>query len=137
MTDRAVADALTDDPWVDAYIAENRRLLADSHAHVVAWARARAIQYAPGVNAAFFLWVDLGTAYRRGTGRPVADRDIDDVVNDALLRNRVFLASGVKFGSEKPGWFRIVFSQERSYLDEGLKRIVAALHDPGARTSRL
>jgi len=55
------------------------------------------------------------------------DDDIDQIVNDALLSEKIFLASGVGFGSEKPGWFRIVFSQKEEYLREGLRRIERAL----------
>ena len=45
----------------------------------------------------------------------------------ALVREKVFLASGKVFGSEKPGWFRIVFSHQKELLEEGLRRIVRAL----------
>ena len=56
-----------------------------------------------------------------------ADGNIDAVVNDALLQQKVFLASGVQFGSEKPGWFRIVFSQKEKILRLGLSRVEEAL----------
>jgi aspartate/methionine/tyrosine aminotransferase len=48
-------------------------------------------------------------------------------INDALLEKKVFLATGTSFGSEQPGWFRIVFSQKRDILEEGLRRIEKAL----------
>ena len=44
-----------------------------------------------------------------------------------LLRKKVFLASGALFGSERVGWFRIVFSQHREYLIEALRRMTDAL----------
>jgi bifunctional pyridoxal-dependent enzyme with beta-cystathionase and maltose regulon repressor activities len=46
---------------------------------------------------------------------------------DKLIERRVFLASGKAFGSEKPGWFRIVFSHPDEYLDLGLQRVMEAL----------
>ena len=52
---------------------------------------------------------------------------IDDIVMDALLDHRLFLADGRRFGSEQPGWFRIVFSHPRAYLEEGLRRLLTAL----------
>ncbi|TWU72028.1 hypothetical protein ED733_001000 [Metarhizium rileyi] len=127
MSDHVVANVLEDDGWIDAYLGENRGKLAESHAHVVRWARGHDIEYVPGVNAAFFLWVNLGRAYR--TRHADVEGDIDGVVNEALLRHKVFLASGVQFGSERPGWFRIVFTQRRDHLDEGLRRIVAAVDE--------
>ena len=39
----------------------------------------------------------------------------------------MFLAPGFRFGAEQPGWFRIVFTVDQKYLDEGLSRIMAAL----------
>lgn len=127
ISDHVVANILEDDAWIDGYILQNRTKLAESYEHVVQWARSNAIEYAAGVNAAFFLWVDLGSAYRE---RHTDDgRGIDQAVNDALLRQRVFLASGLQFGSERPGWFRIVFTQRRDHLDEGLRRIIAAMNE--------
>lgn len=120
---------LNDDEWVDKYIEENRSALQSNFEHVAKWAKGHGFEYAPGVNAAFFLWLNLGAAYRES--HPELEEnggvDIDQLVMDALLGERVFLASGAQFGSESPGWFRIVFSQKRDYLDEGLQRIVAAI----------
>ena len=48
-------------------------------------------------------------------------------ITKAWLEKKVFLASGADFGSDKPGWFRIVFAHEDHYLQEGLTRITAAL----------
>lgn len=52
---------------------------------------------------------------------------LDAEIQEALLAEKVFLASGTAFGSEKPGWFRVVFSQEDDILSEGLRRIERAL----------
>lgn len=129
MSDSAMANVFDDETWMDGYIEQTRQKLADSFEHVVQWARGQGIEYAPGVNAAFFLWVNLGAAYRKTHTLGLEDgNNIDQVVNDALLQQKVFLASGVQFGSEEPGWFRIVFSQRRDHLDEGLKRIVTAIN---------
>ena len=55
---------------------------------------------------------------------------LEAIINKALLDAKVFLAPGATFGSEKPGWFRIVFSQSRENLREGFRRIeeVLGLH---------
>lgn len=140
LTDHAAANFLDDEAWVDMYVKENRQQLAENYKYVTSWAKKNDIEYAPGVNAAFFLWVNLGKAY--GASHQTTESDLDQDSMAALLRERVFLASGVQFGSEKPGWFRIVFSQKREYLDMGLQRIVAAIGRSGdgkpvAQTSKL
>ncbi|KAK2015642.1 PLP-dependent transferase [Colletotrichum eremochloae] len=86
------------------------------------------IDYAQGANAAFFLWVNLGKAYReRHPQREI--QDLSAEVMHALLARKVFLASGNQFGSEQPGWFRIVFSNKTELLLEGLERITAVINN--------
>ncbi|KND90080.1 1-aminocyclopropane-1-carboxylate synthase-like protein 1 [Tolypocladium ophioglossoides CBS 100239] len=126
LSDLVAAAILEDDAWVEAYIRENQRRLAEHHAKVVAWAREHAVEHAPGANAGFFVWVNLGAVYRRHhPDEEVAD--IDAVVMASLLEHRIFLADGVRFGAEQPGWFRIIFTLEAAYLEMGLQRIVAAI----------
>lgn len=127
LTDHVAENFLSDEPWVEEYLKQNRQALRDSYGHIVRWARRHEIEYAPGVNAAFFLWVNLGAIYQRRHG--IEDGKLDEVIMNSLLQNKVFLASGAQFGSEKPGWFRIVFTQKREYLDEGLNRVVTAIEN--------
>ncbi|KAI8657848.1 Aminotran-1-2 domain-containing protein [Fusarium keratoplasticum] len=126
ISDHVTINLLEDDAFVESYMAENRKKLAAQYERAVSWAKKNDITYAPGVNAAFFLWVDLGKAYR---ARHTVDdgKDITGLVMKKLLEKKVFLASGEAFGSEKPGWFRIVFSHPDEYLDMGLERVVEAL----------
>ena len=56
-----------------------------------------------------------------------ANEDLTKRVMNLLLQNKVFLASGANFGAERPGVFRMVFSQPKPYLEEALKRVVEAL----------
>lgn len=129
LAEYATTNILNDEVWADDYLASNRLALSDSYTYVTAWAKKHNIPYAPGANAGFFLWLNLGAAYVRH--HPEAkDADLGQVVMNALLKNRIFLAAGFRFGAEEPGWFRIVFSHERSYLDEGLRRIVRAIEGP-------
>ncbi|KAL7785508.1 pyridoxal phosphate-dependent transferase [Trichoderma ceciliae] len=126
ISDHATANILDDDVWVESYIAENKRKLAQQYQSVVSWTKENDIRYRPGVNAAFFLWVDLGSVYI-SVHPSVATSDLNKTISTALLKHKVFLASGTAFGSEEPGWFRIVFSHPEDYLCEGLKRVLAAL----------
>lgn len=126
ISDHITSNVLEDDAWVEWYMAENQKRLSKQYKKAVAWANKNGITYAPGANAAFFLWVDLGNAYRTKHKLP-ENEDITKAVSDALLAKKIFLASGTDFGAEKPGWFRIVFSHNDDYLDEGLRRVTAAL----------
>lgn len=126
ISDHVTINLLEDDAFVESYMAENRKKLATQYERAVSWAKKNNITYAPGVNAAFFLWVDLGKAYK--ARHTVEEKeDITALVMKELLEKKVFLASGEAFGSERPGWFRIVFSHPDEYLDMGLERVVEAL----------
>lgn len=130
LSENVTAGMLEDEAWHTTYLAKNTEKLAHNYRIVTSWAKKNAVPYMPGVNAGFFLWVDLGAVYRRR--RPeAATGDIAEVVMQALLGTKVFLASGATFGSEVPGWFRIVFSHEEGYLKEGLGRIIEAVGAPG------
>jgi aspartate/methionine/tyrosine aminotransferase len=126
ISQHVAANILDDDAWVESYIAENNRRLARQYESVVLWAKAKGIAYRPGVNAAFFLWVDLGSFYK-SLHPDFATGDLNREISTALLKHKVFLASGTAFGSEESGWFRIVFSHPEDYLREGLKRVLTAL----------
>lgn len=130
MSDHIAANILEDDTFTDRYIIENQRRLSEHHKIAADWARKNEIEYKPGVNAAFFLWVNLGRAYQRRHPNIKVDH-VDDHVMQLMLKQKVWLASGVQFGAEEPGWFRIVFSHLPRHLHEGLERIVVALDDPG------
>ena len=131
MSDHAAANILDDEAFTERYIKENQRKLSEHHKIAATWARENIIEYKPGVNAAFFVWVNLGEAYR--SRHP--DLKIGDVMQ-LMLKQKVWLASGVEIGAEEPGWFRIVFSHQPHHLHEGLRRIVLALRDPGDERTR-
>lgn len=124
LTDVATINLLSDKNWVDWYLAENQRLLSAGHETVAKWAMTQHIEYEIGSNAGFFLWVNLGKKYMEN------HKSIDDLnaaIMSALLEQGVFLADGARFGSKKPGWFRIVFAHDAEYVDQGLSRITQAL----------
>lgn len=127
ISDHITANVLEDDAFVDSYMSENKRLLSRQYERATTWAKKNEIDYAPGVNAAFFLWVDLGKAYRARHAVSESE-NVTAQISKKLKENKIFLASGEDFGSEKPGWFRIVFSHPDEYLDLGLQRTIEALN---------
>ncbi|KAF7714221.1 1-aminocyclopropane-1-carboxylate synthase-like protein [Penicillium ucsense] len=127
ITDHLVGNMLMDDAFTDEYVKENRKRLAESYAYAATFFKDNKIEYAPGVNAAFFLWVNLGRRYRELHADFSAEEVVNQKVMQNLLRERVFLSDGTLFGSEKDGWFRLVFTQPREYLDLALKKILKAL----------
>ena len=138
ISEHVVANMLEDDEWHDRYIAQNRVLLAEHYELVAKWAKKHGIPYAPGGNAGFFLWVDLGKKYRdHHGGKEVGS--VGDVVMKALMKHKVFLASGKAFGAQQDGWFRIAFSVNKDVLLEGLGRVTKAVEadDNDAPSSNL
>ncbi|CAG9982668.1 unnamed protein product [Clonostachys byssicola] len=128
VSDQLTTAFLEDQQWSDSYIAENRRRMSEQYVVVTAWAKKYGIPYTPGANAAFFLWLDLG-AYFRALHPQFCHMDIQSVITKALLDRKVYVASGKDYGSEKVGWYRIVFTYKLPYLTKGLDRIVSGLQN--------
>lgn len=141
LSDHIVCQILEDDEWTDWYIEENQKRLSENYALAIKFLHEHDIPYYAGSNAAFFIWTNLGSCsgggYLKQSNR-LEDLSIQDNGNEKsvditadimskLLERKVFLASGQAFGSERPGWFRIVFSQPREYLENGLGRIWEAV----------
>ncbi|PYH47051.1 putative aminotransferase [Aspergillus saccharolyticus JOP 1030-1] len=124
--DHLAARLLEDVEFTDKYIVANQAKLAQMYAYAARRLQDLGIEYAPGCNAAFFLWVNLGKRFvelhPEEAGGAVGDR-----VMQRLVQAKVFLASGALFGSERDGWFRIVFTHPIEYLELAFKRIDAAL----------
>ena len=84
-----------------------------------------------------FVWADLFqplraqinvTLQKEGMGGPGERmRTLESSLQDTLLKHKIFLALGADFGSDVPGWFRIVFTQGHECLNVALERINAAL----------
>ncbi|EFY85055.1 putative secondary metabolism biosynthetic enzyme [Metarhizium acridum] len=127
ITDHIVTQMIEDDGFVSAYLTENRRRLASMYAFATDFLRRHAIPFTPGVHAAFFLWVDLGQAYRNRHPDRASNQDVIEELKQALWAHKVYLAWGGNFDSESPGMFRIVFAHPRAYLEEALRRINQAL----------
>lgn len=140
LSDLATSRILSDDTFVENFARTNRLRLADNFKTTAKFLEGQNIPYEKGINAGFFAWVDLFAPIREqvyaaaglhgkepGIESEKALRSLEARLQETLLRHRIFLASGTAFGGDKPGWFRIVFAHEKSYLERGLDRVVEAL----------
>ncbi|KAB8274072.1 pyridoxal phosphate-dependent transferase [Aspergillus minisclerotigenes] len=129
ISDHLAAAILENVDWVDRYIESNRQKLSESFSFAVRFLRKQGISYTPGAYAAFFLWVDLGRAYCERHPEASTSRDLNTKISRRLIEEKVFIANGTIFGSEKEGLFRVVFSHPIGYLEEGLKRMMKAINN--------
>lgn len=97
------------------------------------------IPYKEGSNAGLFIWADLfgpirkqihtATTKQREAG--ISSNKIlwalEEKLYMTLLKHRIFLALGADFGGDVPGWFRIAFAHEKTYLQLGLDRVIEAV----------
>ncbi|OBS18848.1 hypothetical protein FPOA_10575 [Fusarium poae] len=66
----------------------------------------------------------------------VALKAMEEKMTKTLLKEKIFVTSGSDFGTDVSGWYRIVFAHERTYLLEGLERMVRAVKEFGHDSSR-
>ena len=139
--DCIVAQVLADTPYVDSYLVENTLRLEKAYTIVVDFLDAEKIPYISSGGAGFFLWINLRKAIEnRGfdfvgnapaalpTGNVLKQQsDINLDIVARLFQQKIYLASGDAFGSEQPGWFRIIFSHPEAIMLEGLTRLKRAI----------
>lgn len=128
MSDQISTSLLLDDAFTDKYIKMNRDKLSECHEFLTQLLVKHNIDYLRGCNAGFFIWINLGKKYLElhpnmdGQGT-----ELTDLIFQKLLDNKVYVAHGTAYGSETPGWFRVVFSHPLPWLEEAMARIVRAI----------
>ncbi|CAF9940925.1 hypothetical protein IMSHALPRED_002227 [Imshaugia aleurites] len=129
ISDQITSTLLEDTSYTETYIRTNQLRLADNYAFAASFLKQHHIPYSSKVNAAFFLWVDLKPLFSKVATeeeRKKQGKDLSGAIMQRLMAKKVFIANGEAFATEEPGWFRVVFSQPRAYVAEGLKRMVTA-----------
>lgn len=130
LTENAFLSILSDKDFVESYIKMNQQRLSDAYTFAVQLLNSHSIPHQPGVNAAFFLWVDLGKKYTERHPEVSHLKDphtITAVIYEKLMESKVFLVHGEAAGAEEPGWFRLVFTQPKHVVEEGIRRIAEAI----------
>ena len=134
ISDHITSTLLSDTTYTENYIRTNQLRLASNYAFATAFLNHHNISYSPNVNAAFFLWIDLKPIFSKiatEEERSKQGKDLSKAIMARLMKERVFIANGETFAGEEPGWFRVVFSQPRAYVEEGLRRMMRALDVQG------
>lgn len=130
LAENAVIEILNDASFLNSYINENQGQLSTAYTHACRLLKNHGIPYRNGVNAAFFLWVNLGRIYTENHPEALFESDesgVTKIIFEKLMERRIFLVHGEAAGSEEPGWFRLVFSQPAELVEEGIKRIADAI----------
>ncbi|KAF5554097.1 1-aminocyclopropane-1-carboxylate synthase [Fusarium phyllophilum] len=139
LADLATARVLADDAFIESYIKTNRLRLAENYKLTTKFLNSHQIPYKEASNAGLFVWADLfqplcaqidaalqsQKKYRDDLEK--GTRTLEARLQETLLNHKIFLALGADFGSDIPGWFRIVFAHEATYLNLGLERMMIAI----------
>ncbi|KAL0571360.1 hypothetical protein V5O48_010598 [Marasmius crinis-equi] len=127
LAENAAVELFSDEKFMEDYVRTNQERLSEAYRFAVERVKEHGIEYMTGANAAFFLWLNLGKAWKEKHPEAAEDLASTEVLFGRLMAEKVYLVRGDAAGAEEAGWFRLVFSQPREIVDEGIKRIVRAL----------
>ncbi|OBT68851.1 hypothetical protein VE03_02044 [Pseudogymnoascus sp. 23342-1-I1] len=111
---------LEDNNFVENTIKLSRTKLAENYELVTRMLDTAGITYWKGGRAGFFLWMDLSRFLPPADGGQT-DTEREKNLTDRLLEGGVFLNAGAEW-AERPGWFRLIFSDEKGKVEEGVRR---------------
>ena len=119
----AIGTAMLEDrEWCRSFITTSRQRIAEAYKFVTGRLRDMGVPYLRGGNAGFFVWIDL-SAYLPPERDGLLQQEREFALAQRFVDVGVFLHPGEEH-SLVPGWFRMVYTMERSIVDEGLKRSV-------------
>lgn len=141
VADCMVTQMLSDTQFVEHYLAENTSRLEKAHNLVSEFLKSEGIPYEPGGGAGFFLWINLrqaieqrdfqfhddGAILLQSGCMPRQQSKVNLDIVARLYKQKIYLASGDAFGSERSGWFRIIFAHPENIIREGLSRLKLAI----------
>lgn len=112
----AIADAILENrDWCRQFISDTRRKISDAYNFATKGLRERGVQYLPA-NAGFFVYINLSPFLTEG----VEDAEFD--LSQRLFDGGVFFHPKEEHG--EVGWYRMVYTQDRQTVAEGLRRYV-------------
>ena len=120
----AVAEMLEDEPWVDAFLAENAANLREAHAALTAILTEANVAVTPS-SAGMFVWVDLSKHLKAPTWEEEKRLWTACFEDD---ETRLLMTPGRDCRHGTPGCFRICFAAvKREALEVAARRLVAFL----------
>ncbi|KAF2008498.1 PLP-dependent transferase [Aaosphaeria arxii CBS 175.79] len=131
LAENAVVEVLSDGEFARAYVEENRRRIAEAYGVVGEVLGRYGLEWRRGVNAAFFVWVDLGRAWIEARGGGSRWEGLTEEICGRCLEEGVVVVGGDLAGAEEEGWVRVVFTRERGEVEEGVRRIARAVLGKG------
>jgi len=123
ITERLAIAMLEDEKWMDDFLMLSCAKLAKRNLMVRKMFNDEGIKYYPGANAGFFLWLDL-RPFLPDKSRSADDNEWDReaALTKRLFEHKVYITAGTALNSEEPGWYRLIFSQDETILQEGFRR---------------
>ena len=117
---------LEDREWLHAFTTKSRILLTERNLMVRRMLEDKGIGYYKGANAGFFLWADFRPWLPRENGEGEVLQDEWDREAELVRRmseKKLYFTDGRSSSAEEAGWFRIIFSQEKAVINEGMRRM--------------
>ena len=114
-------ELLTDNAWVDGFLAANRSRLAASYALAADLLARAGIPFLPAV-AGFSIWTDL----RPWLGEETFAAE-QTIWQHLFEDGRVSMLPGQVFHSQSPGWFRLCHTTDPDTVTEGVARLSRVL----------
>lgn len=123
LTERLATMMLEDEKWMDDFLKSSCDKLAKRNLMVRKMFDDEGINYYPGANAGFFIWLDFRKFLPETTASGNGDGwDREAALTQRLLENKVYITEGRALNAEEPGWYRLIFSQNEELIQEGFRR---------------
>lgn len=121
----SIATAMLEDrEWCRGFIEGSRAKLARAYKHATRGLEEMGVRYLRGGNAGFFLWMDLSpylVTEADGEEEEEEEEKAEFELAGRLRDAGVFLHPREEH-AWRPGWFRLVFTQDPRTVSEGLRR---------------
>lgn len=108
---------LQDREWCRKFLEISHERLAAAFRHVTSGLKKLGVNYLPGSNAGFFLWVDFSPYLPDGE----TQQEREFQLAQKLVNHNVYLHPGEEHSNDA-GWFRLVYTTRPEIINEGLQR---------------
>ncbi|KAJ1972368.1 hypothetical protein H4R35_004717 [Dimargaris xerosporica] len=118
----------TETQWINAYVNDNRVVLAKAYLRMAQFLIKHNIPYLPA-RAGHSIWVDLRQFCHKEEGHSSTECTLamEKGLWQRMIQGGVFSVMGLAFQSEEHGWFRLTFTIAPEDLELALARLVTIL----------